>query len=113
MLRPLTSAAYSQGMEIQPLEKAVKYSQMKTTETIPGQFESGRAPPIPTPLATPKKATAMTAAPIMSSGRRPTLSTKAMDAVVVKKYETALAAATQRARVSDRPTDLWITYGRK
>jgi hypothetical protein len=63
----------------------VKYSQMKTTETIPGQLWSGRAPPIPTPLATPKKATAITAAPIMRSGRRPTLSTKAMDAVVVKK----------------------------
>ena len=109
MLSPLTSEAYSQGIEIHPLEKAVKYSQMKTTDTIPGQLWPGSASPMPTPLATPKKATAITAAPIMSSGRRPTLSTKAMDAVVVKKYETALAAATQRARVSDRPTDLWTT----
>jgi hypothetical protein len=68
-----------------PLEKAVKYSQMNTTATIPGQFEPGIAPPMPTPVETPKKATAMTAAPIIKSGRLPTLSTNVMEMVVVKK----------------------------
>ena len=68
-----------------PLEKVVKYSQMNTTATIPGQVEPGRAPPIPTPAETPKKATAMTAAPTINSGRLPTLSTNVMETVVVKK----------------------------
>jgi hypothetical protein len=40
---------------------------------------------MPTPAETPKKATAMTAAPIINSGRRPTLSTNVMEMVVVKK----------------------------
>jgi hypothetical protein len=58
---------------------------MNTTATIPGQFEPGKAPPMPTPVETPKKATAMTAAPIIKSGRLPTLSTNVIEMVVVKK----------------------------
>jgi hypothetical protein len=68
-----------------PLEKAVKYNQMNTTARMPGQLDPGKAPPMPTPAETPKKATAMAAAPIIKSGRLPTLSTNVMDVVVVKK----------------------------
>jgi hypothetical protein len=68
-----------------PPENAVKYSQMNTTATIPGQFEPGKALPMPTPAETPKKATAMIAAPTINSGRLPTLSTNVMEMVVVRK----------------------------
>ena len=77
---------------------------MKTVAMIPGIWLSGQSGPTPTPTPTPKKATDMIAAPTISNGRLPTLSTKRIEAVVVSQNETAFAAATNRAVSSGRPT---------
>jgi hypothetical protein len=84
------------GILIQPDEKVVKYSQMKTVAAIPGPWPTVLRP-TPTPIATPRNATAMIPAVIINSGRRPTLSTNKIDAEVESQKETAFAVATNRA----------------